>query len=308
MAFQETSEPKDMPLKPGGWKLQHDFEAAQSFAVQLAEVDGLKTFPVVAQQALSVLSNPEFRVTEVTDLIKRDPSLAGGVMRMANSAFFAGGRPVSSIQQAFVRLGRRSVQEVIAAVATMDLFPDTGGIGKRFRDHCAAVAAIVQTLAREFQPDRVEGIFLCGLLHDVGKMLLIESGEFDYALADPTLFRPDRMREEEIALLGFDHAALGAVVMERWKLPEPIPWVTAWHHLPSRAYENKQVGPMVALLRVADQVDFIISRKLDTAEKEIEAMSGSADLAASNISVERLLECFESLADARTQSLTMFGG
>ena len=81
-------------------------------------------------------------------------------MRMANSAFFAGTRAVSSIQQAFVRLGRRSVQEVIAAVATMDLFPDTGGIGKRFRDHCAAVAALVQTLAREFQPDQVEGIFL----------------------------------------------------------------------------------------------------------------------------------------------------
>jgi putative nucleotidyltransferase with HDIG domain len=271
-------------------------------------VDGLKTFPVVAQQALAVLSNPEFRVTEVTELIKRDPSLAGGVMRMANSAFFAGGRPVSSIQQAFVRLGRRSVQEVIAAVATMDLFPDNGGIGKRFRDHCAAVAAIVQTLAREFQPNQVEGIFLCGLLHDVGKMLLIESGEFDYNLQDPSLFRPDRMRDEEMSLLGFDHSALGAVVMGRWKLPEPIPWVTAWHHQPSLAYANKTIGPMVALIRVADQLDFIISRKLDSWEKEIAVMSDSADLAQADISADKLLDQFESLKDARNQALSMFGG
>ena len=60
------------------WK-KGSYEAAQSFAVQLAEVDGLKTFPVVAQQALAVLSNPDFRVTEVTDLIKRDPSPWRGV-------------------------------------------------------------------------------------------------------------------------------------------------------------------------------------------------------------------------------------
>lgn len=289
------------------WK-QGSYEAAQSFAVQLAEVDGLKTFPVVAQQALAVLSNSEFRVTEVTDLIKRDPSLAGGVMRMANSAFFTGSRPVSSIQQAFVRLGRRSVQEVIAAVATMDLFPDTGGIGKRFRDHCAAVAAIVQTLAREFQPNQVEGMFLSGLLHDVGKMLLIESGEFDYAMADPSLFRPDRMRTEEEALLGFDHASLGAVVLERWKLPEPIPWITAWHHRPSAAYAHNGIASMVALIRVADQLDFIITQKSDSAEKEILDMENSPDLAAAGIAADKLLDCLEGLRDARSQSLAMFGG
>lgn len=300
--FQATS-----AHNPPEWK-KGSINAAQSFAVQLAAVDGLKTFPVVAQQALAVLGNPDFRVTEVTELIKKDPSLAGGVMRMANSAFFAGARSVSSIQQAFVRLGRRSVQEVIAAVATMDLFPDTGGLGKRFRDHCASTAALVQTLAREFQPDQVEGIFLCGLLHDVGKMLLIESGEFDYALADPTLFRPDRMRTEEEALLGFDHAALGAVVLERWKLPEPIPWITAWHHLPNDAYAHKQIASSTALIRIADQLDYIITQKPDAAENEIHAMDGSPDLQAAGITVDGLIDCFEGLRDARSQSLAMFGG
>ena len=289
------------------WK-KGTHEAAGSFAVQLAEVDGLKTFPVVAQQALSVLSNPDFRVTEVTELIKRDPSLAGGVMRMANSAFFAGSRAVSSIQQAFVRLGRRSVQEVIAAVATMDLFPDNGGIGKRFRDHCAATAAIVQSLAREFRPEQVEGIFLAGLLHDVGKMLLIESGELDYGVIEPSMFRPDRLRDEEEALLGFDHAALGAVVLERWKLPEPIPWITAWHHNPDEAYKDKRIASSVALVRLADQLDFIITHKMTGAENEIAALSGGAELGCLEIEADALVELLEGLRDARSQSLAMFGG
>lgn len=294
-------------IKTLPWK-KDDCEAAGSFAAQLAEVDGLKTFPVVAQQALSVLSNPDFRVNEATVLIRRDPSLASGVMRMANSAFFAGARSVSSIQQAFVRLGRRSVQEVIAAVAAMDLFPDSGGLGKQFRDHCAAVAAIVQTLAREFQPDQVEGIFLCGLLHDVGKMLLIESGEFDYGLVSSDMFRPDRIKDEEVNLLGFDHAALGAVIMERWKLPEPIPWITAWHHRPKQAYADSRVGPMISLLRVADQLDFIVTQKSDTAEEEILRMKSGEDLAQAGIEAEQLIEYLEGIRDARNQSLAMFGG
>ncbi len=306
MDSQQKSEDKDFSPTPGGWKLQQDLEAAESFASQLAKVDGLKTFPVVAQQALSVLSNPEFRVAEVTELIKRDPSLAGGVMRMANSALFAGGKPVSSIQQAFVRLGRRTVREVIASVATMDLFPDTGGIGRQFRDHCAAVAAIVQNLAREFSPEQLDGIFLCGLLHDVGKMLLIESREFDYGLFDSESFRPDRIREEEISLLGFDHAALGATVLESWKLPEPIPWVTAWHHKPLLAYQNKNIGSMVALIRTADQIEFIINRKIEDADREIHAMSENADLLQAGISPDMLIYCLEDLIEVRTKSLSMF--
>lgn len=281
--------------------------ASESFAAELATVDGLKTFPVVAQKALQILSNPDFRVPEVTGLLKQDPSLGGGVMRMANSAFFAGSRQVNSIQQAFVRLGRRSVQEVIAAVATMDLFPDTGGIGKRFRDHCAGTAAIVQLLAREFAPKLVDGIFICGLLHDVGKMLLIESGEFDYELTDPIMFKPDRIRDEEESLLGYDHAILGAAVLARWRLPEPIPWVVAWHHQPQKAYAYKEVAEMVALLRIADRLEFIISETTVDSETSVAELDDHPDLVPLKLKPEKLIEHIEALQQAREQALAMFG-
>ena len=282
--------------------------ASESFAAELATVDGLKTFPVVAQKALQILSNPNFRVPEVTGLLKQDPSLAGGVMRMANSAFFAGSKQVNTIQQAFVRLGRRSVQEAVAAVATMDLFPDTGGIGKRFRDHCAGTAAIVQMLARTFAPKLVDGIFICGLLHDVGKMLLIESGEFDYELTDPIMFKPDRIRNEEESLLGYDHAILGAAVLSRWRLPEPIPWVVAWHHKPQVAYEHREIKARVALLRIADRLEFLISETTVDAESATADLENHPDLLALNLKADKLVEQFETFQQAREQALAMFGG
>ena len=280
--------------------------ASDSFAAELATVDGLKTFPVVAQKALSVLSNPDFKVSEISALLKQDPSLGGGVMRMANSAFFAGSKSATSIEQAFIRLGRRSIQEVIAAVATMDLFPDSGGIGKRIRDHCAGVAALVQTLAKQFAPKVVDGIFIGGLLHDVGKMLLIESGEFDYELSDAILFLPDRIHTEEESLLGYDHALLGAAVLSRWRLPEPIPWMVAWHHQPSLAYQHPEIAMSVALLRIADHIDIFLYEDENAADK-IESLKGNRDLQQAKIPTTKLMSLLDDLKEARDKALTLFG-
>jgi HD-like signal output (HDOD) protein len=299
-AFESTDDADRWILETG--------PASESFAFQLADVDGLRTFPVVAGKALNTLSNPDFKVVEVTDIIKKDPSLASGVLRMANSAFFAGSKAVSSIHHAFVRLGRQSVQEVIAAVATMDLFPDTDGIGKRFRDHLAATAAIAQTLAREFASNRVEGVFLSGLLHDVGKMLLIESGEFDYSMEPPEMFRPDRMQGEEESLLGFDHAQLGGWVLHCWKIPSPIPWAVAWHHKPETAYADNRIGPLVAMLRLADQIDFFATQTPDDLAAQITGLDGSKDLAYANLTPEMLLDVMDNLLEARVKSLALFGG
>ncbi len=283
-------------------------EASQSFAAKLAGVDGLKTFPVVAQQVLSLLTNPNFEVREVASLLSQDPSLAAGVLRMANSAFFTGSQATNSLEQALVRLGSRSVREVVAAVATMDLFPDSGGVGKQVRDHCAATAAVVQYLAREFAPKHAEGVFLCGLMHDVGKMLLIESREIDYASEGIEAMRPDTAHVEERSLLGYDHAVLGGHVLRHWKLPEPIPRVVAWHHQPSRAYQDDHVGSFVALLRVADQLEPALRKNPPNVEELLDKVAGTADCERVCITTDDLKSRFQTLLETRTTALELFGG
>ncbi|MDJ0765219.1 MAG: HDOD domain-containing protein [Myxococcota bacterium] len=283
-------------------------EAEESLAVKLAEVDGLKTFPVVAQKAIALLSHKEFDVGQVTESIKADPSIAAGVLRMANSAFFAGTKAVSSIETALVRLGSRSVLEVVAAVATMDLFPDSGGVGKQVRDHCVATAAIVQYLAREFAAEHREGIFLCGLMHDIGKMLLIESGEIDYVVEGIDTSTPDRSHGEEQSLLGYDHAVLGGHVLFRWKLPPPIPKVVAWHHQPTRAYEDPEVRPLVALLRIADQLDPMLRAAPEDATGSVEKICNGLDSNKVWMSPDDFLTRWDALLDCRNAALALFGG
>ncbi|MCP4599597.1 MAG: HDOD domain-containing protein [Proteobacteria bacterium] len=295
------------------WFLDDDqdeaaIEASNSFAAKLAEVDGLKTFPVVAQQVLSLLSNSNFDVKEVSGALKEDPSLAAGVLRMANSAFFAGTKPIRSIDQAFVRLGSKTVQEVVATVATMDLFPDSGGVGKQVRDHCAATAAIVQLLAKEFVSKYAEGIFLCGLMHDVGKMLLIESRENDYVLENIDALKPDSSHQEERSLLGYDHAVLGGHVLSRWKLPPPIPKVVAWHHQTTRAYEDPEIRPLVALLRVAGHLDAICRKEPPNYEVLLEKLAEKEDCVKVWLTADDLKSQWQSLLEVRSTALKMFGG
>ncbi|MCP4600199.1 MAG: HDOD domain-containing protein [Proteobacteria bacterium] len=291
-------------------------EASHSMAAWLAKNEGLKTFPVVAQQVLAVLANEDFTIAEVTKIIEQDPSLASSVLRMANSALFAASKSVDSINKAFVRLGVKAVRDIVYTVATMEMFSDTIGMGKEVRDHCASTAALVQYLAIDLAPKNTQGIFLCGLMHDVGKMLLIESQESVIGMsrinyqsgtrAEP--HPPDTVHITERNTIGYDHAVLAGHILTNWKLPDPIPKIVAWHHQPARAYSNPEVGLMVAILRIADQIDYYLRTSPENHEENIDKLVRSADAEAAGVTADYLTEKWPNLQTARSDSLSLFGG
>ena len=296
------------------WFDEHDDEgaelmASESMAAKVADLVGLKPFPVVAQKVLRILSKSDFRMVEITNALEEDPSLAVGLLRVSNSAFYAGSRSCASIPQAFMRLGSNAVRDVIIAVASLEMFPDTDGLGKRVRDHCATTAAIVHTLTRELVPWFTEGVFLAGLMHDIGKMLLMESGEVLYDRLDTTqTLAPDQVYLNERHMLGYDHAVLGGHVLTSWNIPDPIPKIVAWHHQPSRAYQDSEVGMRVALLRIADHLDAIFRDAPEDPEPHAEALAERSDCEFAGVSADKLKSQLEPLFEARLDALSMFGG
>ncbi|MCU0663692.1 MAG: HDOD domain-containing protein [Myxococcota bacterium] len=284
------------------------FNASQSLAAKVTTITGLKTFPVVAHKILQILGRPNYRVFDVKNALEEDPSLASGILKMGNSAFFAGYKGISTIEQAFVRLGSRSVRETVLAVATMQMFPDVGdGTGKLIRDHCAAVAAIAQTLARDFTPKYTDGIFVSGLLHDIGKLMLIDSGEHTYSvqtLNDP--YSPDGDALEERTALGFDHGVLAGHVVAAWKLPPPIPTVVAWSHQLSRAYAERDIATMVSLLRLADSLEKLAASEPEDYEAGLERIAQSEAATYLRVDKNALLSRWQTLYMLRGDALAMF--
>ncbi len=284
-----------------------DEQAALSLAAKIASVEGLRPFPVVAQKVMATLNDPNYKVSTIVRLVKEDPSLATNVMRLANSAFFFRGKAIDSINKAIVRLGHSTLKEVVCSVAMMEMFPDVKGMGQSIRDHLAATAALAQELVRDLLPSFVDGAFLCGLVHDLGKLLLIESGELLYKSGDPIeLTTPDRAHVKEHRVLGYDHGVLGGQILWNWRFPEPIPQVVAWHHHPALAYQHKTVDYLTAILRIADHVDFYIKDDSFECEHFLEQFSDSDDFAFAGVSEEYMFEKWAKLRETRAESLALF--
>ena len=142
----------------------------------------------------------------------------------------------------------------------MGLFKDATGIGARFRGHCTAVGAIARVIETEWKGRRVDDAFICGLLHDIGKLLLMQANEFDYSrLTLEQINQPDTLCSFERQQNGFDHAVLGAHIVSQWGLPHDVAEIVAWHHQPGRAYEaGGAVAFAVAAVRIANALEYKI--------------------------------------------------
>ena len=248
-------------------------EASRSLAAAAARAAGLKPFPVVAQRVMVLLSDPDTPIVKVRKAIEQDPALTARLLHVANSAFYAPSAPCRSVEDAVMRLGSRTVSEIVVSLATLGLFADAkNGFGASFRNHCVGVAAIARVLGTEWRYRGVEHVFLSGLMHDIGKLLAMQVGEIRYEALDPSaLASPDQVHVHERAFAGYDHAVLGAHVLGLWKLPDDIAKIVALHHQPGRAFESGgNLGIGVALLRLADHIEFQIrkSRELDEAYVE----------------------------------------
>jgi putative nucleotidyltransferase with HDIG domain len=201
---------------------------------------------------------PSTTVAELSEVIERDPGLSARVLRMANSALYAPTRPCTSISNAAVRLGIRNIGRIAVALVAQGMFDDVDPLGARIRDHCIGVSLLVRRLAlgvRQVDPD---DLFLVGLLHDIGKLLAMQTSELDYHSIDGDLKNyPTEAHLKERQLVGWDHAVLAAHVIEQWQLPREIATIVALHHQPGRAFTQAGSIPQaVAYLRLADRLEY----------------------------------------------------
>jgi len=284
-------------------------EASHSLASAMAVATGLKSFPAVAQRVLGLLSVPDVQLSKVQEAMESDPSLASQLLRLANSAAFRPRSPYTSLEQAIVRLGTRQVSDLVAGVATLGLFRDTGGIGPRVKEHSVGVAAVARVLATQARDPSVGVAFLAGLLHDVGKLLSLQVAEMPYESLSPELLeRADGVHIEERIRLGYDHAVLGAHVLEKWKMDGLLTRAVAWHHQPIRAYEiGGDVAKVVSYLRIGDQAEYLLAAGQEPDDEALESLAADAANTYLDHSVDVYRALWPRFAEARQELLAALG-
>lgn len=205
-------------------------------------------------------------IVKIQETIERDPALAVGVLRLARSAYYARRRPVETVRDAIIVLGQRQLLEVctvacLSQVVTRkihgyDLTPET------FLAHSVATALTARLLAQCLKQKQLYSAYTCGLLHDIG-MLVMFSGPL------ATIRQADSQERLvlERARTGIDHATAGAMLARTWKLPPIVVTAIECHHEPQRARQHRIMAAIVyAANRLASHAGYSIGAPLSQQE------------------------------------------
>jgi putative nucleotidyltransferase with HDIG domain len=201
----------------------------------------IKAFPAMPGAALKLLALADAAgttVQQIEEVLRQDPGLTANLLKLANSAYIGIPSKVGSVRQAVMLLGlKKMVQMVVAASASAIMDRGVPGYdlpaGELWR-HSLAVSVAAKGLAGELKIQAADEIFTAGLLHDVGKLILGQFVQEDLVQIEAALAQGMSFEAAEAAVLGIDHATIGAQVLAQWSLPEKIVRAVRWHHAPER--------------------------------------------------------------------------
>jgi putative nucleotidyltransferase with HDIG domain len=285
-----------------------DRAAARSLAARMGEFEGLHPFPAVVQDLVAYINQPDFKIDRVRQMIESDPALASRLMRVANSVAYRAYESCTSIPKAIMRVGATNLAHLAMALAAMTFFKDLDDVGMKIRDHSAGTAAIARELAFRLGRNIVSSkVLLAGLLHDVGKLLLIQTGDSKYSEMLAEDLSSDRAHRRERSMLGFDHAMLGGHVLARWNLPEPLPQIVARHHHPRPSEMKPGIVPMsIAIIRMADQIDWMMAKPREVDRVTLRNLALSPDGVYAGLHEETLISLWDDLRAARAEARSLF--
>lgn len=188
--------------------------------------------PVLPETALKVrdLIEHDAALESLVDVIEREAALATALLRYANSVAFSGLTEIVDLHQAVTRLGLKATEHAVLSVSMRNVFrspdPDDDALLHRLWDHSLTVALASRHIAQRTRSGDPELTFLGGLLHDIGKIVVLRT------VAEIKRRRPDRKLSQTSLFLLFDslHCRIGEGLFEAWKLPTPIREIVRDHH------------------------------------------------------------------------------
>ncbi len=202
----------------------------------IRKIEQIPTLPIVSQKIMLLLGDEEVSLSKVASLIEKDQALAVKVLKVANSAFYRTLSKVSTIDHALVILGIEEVRAILLAFSIHNFF--SGGKNgdfdrTRFWKHAVVCSQIAKYLARYFNLPHDDTLFLSGLIHDMGKVVLDQyfHEEFqeiiDYVSTNHVSFS-----KGEREILGITHYQIAAKLLQQWKFPEKVVMQVFYHHAP----------------------------------------------------------------------------
>ncbi len=210
----------------------------------------LPLLPTIVWEVMELTSSDDVDTRKLSALIHRDQALASHILRVANSPAYMPRMPIVSLQQAVSRLGAATLGEIAFAISIQSRVFDVAGYEHEIRTlwhHAVGTGAYAKEIAR-LRRSNVEGAFLCGLLHDIGKPVLLQT-LVDIQRSFGVTVDPAAVS----AVMEACHTQVGHLIATEWGLPPHVTESITYHH-------DYLVAPMcteaVMITRLADYLSY----------------------------------------------------
>jgi putative nucleotidyltransferase with HDIG domain len=206
----------------------------------IARVEDLPTLPRTVLKITELVNDPKSSARDLARIITDDQVLAARLLKLVNSSFYGFPQRISTITAAIVLLGFDAMRNLLLTTSVFDIFPNRKKTGQlrqeQLWDHSLGCAVGAKVLGNHLRYDKVEELFVSGLLHDIGKiveMIFMPQAftQINHLVRDENIL----MITAEERILGYSHADVGKLLAERWNLPPKLGSVILHHHQPSSA-------------------------------------------------------------------------
>jgi HD-like signal output (HDOD) protein len=265
----------------------------------------LPTIPKVAQELIATFNQPDVNIDEIAEKVVLDQAISAKVLRLANTAAYGGSRKISSIREAVMVLGFNSLRTLVLACSFVDAFRMPKGFDiKAFWQNSFRVAAISKWLApfAKVEGRRLDGevAFTCGLLHEIGDLLIMAEHPTQFTNIDNSAKLGANRAELEQTLLGFDYCEVGAELANRWHFPSTIVDSIRYH---SATHTAPAFAPYAAIIALALQVGAQINAEV-THDQLMDALPSDL-LQQLGIDTRKMAEQLDGINEA-TQAIAAF--
>ena len=243
----------------------------------------LVSLPNVYFRLKEILDDPDFAMAEVAIAISQDPSITLRLLRIVNSSLYGFANKIETVSRAVSMLGTQQVHDLVLATSVAKAFKDMSSeimdMHRFWRRsiYCAVASRQLASLCGDCNKERV---FVAGLLHDIGHLIMYQALP---NLAEQAILTAKENNQSlylvERSLFGFDYAWAGSKLMREWSIPESLCEITMHHVEPAKA-EKVQLETAVihlgSLLAKADDGEGVFnegSLTVDTVSWDITKIS-----------------------------------
>ncbi len=225
----------------------------------IEKLDDVPSLPTVVAEVNRAIRNPRVDANTVGQILTRDQALSAKTLKLVNSAFYGFPHRINSVTRAIIVMGFQRVRNLVLTASVLDKFKG-GNVDfdfSSFWKHALGSAISAETLSQELKLQESEDAFVAGLLHDIGKLLVVLYAPEKFVRIRAIVNKKNCLIiEAEEEVLETTHSTVGAWLAKTWQFPPKLTQAIRMHHDPQSVREYYE---MTYITHVAD----IICRALN---------------------------------------------